>query len=68
VDSSWIIIVGVEGQLGDHSGNWAETSNENTGLRAIVSNIHHKKFVMNVRRNFQTLPLQRRKDIFQEKR
>src|SRR5258708_34667604 len=33
-------------------GNCAQCSNENTGLRAIVSNIERKKFALNVRHHF----------------
>src|SRR5947209_19917069 len=36
-------------------GNCGESSNENTGLRAIASNIQRKCFVVNVRRNFHAL-------------
>jgi len=34
-------------------GNCAESSNENTGLRAIASNIQRKKIELNVRTHFQ---------------
>ena len=37
------------------SGNWAECSNENTGLRAIASNIQPNYFRLNVRRHFHAL-------------
>src|SRR5258708_5398280 len=36
----------------EQNGNCAQCSNENTGLRAIVSNIERKKFALNVRHHF----------------
>jgi hypothetical protein len=41
--------------IGGPGGNWAECSNENTGLRAIASNIQPKFFLLKVRHHFHDL-------------
>jgi hypothetical protein len=48
-------LVGCTHSLDALRGNCAERSNENTGLRAIASNIERKKFALNVRHDFHFL-------------
>jgi hypothetical protein len=45
-----------DGKIERTGGNWAQCSHENTGLRAIVSNIEPKNVVVNVRRDFHKSP------------
>src|SRR5947207_13768548 len=49
-------------------GNCVESSNENTGLRAIASNIQRKCFVVNVRHHFHALTHLYRTYYFSSKR
>src|SRR5258707_9316037 len=51
-----------------NAGNCVESSNENTGLRAIASNIQRKCFVVNVRHHFHALTHLYRTYYFSSKR